>query len=522
MCRGWFILIFAIALAFRTLGAPEAVEVNLDYVAKLALQRAQQPFHSPRGNLPAVLSQTNLNYDKYREIRFRPGKALWAEDDLPFRVDFFHPGYIYQEPVHINEFTATYTQPIPFNQDFFDYGNLNIKNQIPRNTGYAGFRIRYPLNKTNQLDDLAVFQGASYFRLLGKGQTYGQSARGLALDCGETDRSEEFPLFTDWWLGKPDKDNRALTLYAILDSVSCAGAYEFQIRPGETTIADINAVLYFREPDRILQANLSAPPIKTVGIAPLTSMFWFGKNSERQFDDYRSEVHDSDGLMIRYANGQTLWQPLDNPINMRHQIFPASNLRGFGLMQRERSFSAYQDLFTSFQDEPSVWVQSRGTNWNDGDVHLVELNGPWEGFDNAVAFWSPRKPPPPLQPYRFAYTLYWTRETDRKFSPEEKVVATRIGLTDQNAATRQIFIDFAGPKLSAIASTNPPVAVVTCGTNAQILAHQVVWNPFENSWRAVLKMQPHSGNSTPVDLTCTLQRSNVVLSETWNYQWTPP
>src|SRR3984957_7129845 len=303
MYRGYPILVLMIALAFRAFAAPEEAEVDLNYVAKRALERAQQPFHSPRANMPKVLQ--NLNYDQYREIRFRPGNALWSEDNLPFRVEFFHPGYLYQEPVHVNEFTATYTQPIPFVQDFFDYGSLKIKDQIPRNTGYAGFRVYYPLNKTNQLDELGAFLGASYYRLLGKGQTYGQSARGLALDCGENDRREEFPIFTDWWLGKPDKDANTLTLYAILDSVSWPGAYEFQIHPGETTIVEVNAILYFRETDRILQASLTAPPIKTIGLAPLTSMFWFGKNSEHKFDDYRSEVHDADGLMMELTNGQS-------------------------------------------------------------------------------------------------------------------------------------------------------------------------------------------------------------------------
>ena len=520
MYRGCLISILVIALASRTLAAPEAANVNLDYVAKRALERARQPFHSPSANLPDFLK--NLNYDQYREIRFHQDKALWSEDDLPFRVDFFHPGYIYPEPVHINEFTATYTQPIPFDEDFFDYGNLKFKSEIPHDLGYAGFRIRYPLNKTNQFDDLAVFEGSSYFRLLGKGQTYGQSARGLALDSGETDRGEEFPLWTDWWLGKPSKDDRTLTLYAILDSWSCTGAYEFRIKPGETTIVDINAILYFREPSMVLQANINAPPIKTVGIAPLTSMCWFSKNSERKFDDYRSEVHDADGFMLKSTDGQTLWQPLDNPANTRNQSFPATNIIGFGLMQRERSFQAYQDMFTPFQTEPSVWVSLQGTNWNDGDVHLVELNGPWEGSDNIGAFWSPKTVPPPLQPYHFSYTQYWTRETDMTFSPENKVVGTRIGLVDQNSDARQIFIDFSGPKLSAIAATNPPAAMVTISTNAQIVANQVLWNSDLKAWRVVLKMQPNAGNDKPVDMRCTLQRAKEVLSETWSYQWTPP
>jgi glucans biosynthesis protein len=520
MLRGSLILLLPFALACRLFGAPEAAQIDLNYISGLALARAQQVFHSPRESLPDVLK--NMNYDQYREIRFRQEKALWSDSDSPFRVDFFHPGYIFQEPVHINEFTATHVQPIPFVEDFFDYGSSKIKGQVPHNTGYAGFRIQYPLNKSNVLDDLAVFQGASYFRVLGKGQTYGLSARGLTLDSGETDRLEEFPIFTDFWLGKPEKDARTVTLYAILDSWSCTGAYEFRITPGETSIVDVNAVLYFREPSLVLQANMNAPPIKTVGIAPLTSMFWFGKSSERKFDDYRSEVHDSDGLMIKEADGHIIWRPLVNPSSVRNEIFPAQNLRGFGLMQRERSFDAYQDIFTTFHTEPSVWVQPRGTNWSDGSVHLVELDGPWEGSDNIGAFWSPNRVPRPLEPYHFGYTLYWTRETDMKFSPDNRVVATRVGLSDQNSGARQIFIDFAGPKLSAIPATNAPNAALTVSTNAEIVAHQVIWNPYDNAWRVVLKMQPKPRNSAPVDMTCTLEKTNQPLTETWAYRWTPP
>jgi len=197
--------------------ASESAEVNLDYVAKLALDRAKHPFHSPRADLPKVLQQDSLDYDKYREIRFRRDRALWTTDNLPFRIEFFHPGYLYQEPVHVNEFTLTHVQPIRFVQDFFDYGKLDIANKIPSKTGYAGFRVLYPLNQTNQLDELGAFLGASYFRLLGKDQRYGESARGLALDCGESGRPEEFPIFTDWWLGKPQPNDKELHLFAISD-----------------------------------------------------------------------------------------------------------------------------------------------------------------------------------------------------------------------------------------------------------------------------------------------------------------
>ena len=419
----------------------------------------------------------------------------------------------------MNEFTLTHVQPIRFVQDFFDYGNVNnIANQIPANTGYAGFRLLYPLNQPNQLDELGAFLGASYFRLLGKGQNYGESARGLALNCGESDRSEEFPIFTDWWLGKPHSDDNELRLFAILDSVSCVGAYEFLIRPGDTTVADIQAVIYMRAPEQIAAVNSNQAAIKTLGLAPLTSMFWFGKNSERKFDDYRSEVHDSDGLLVRMNNGEVFWRPLDNPPVMRHQIFRAADIKGFGLLQRERNFAAYQDMFNLSQSVPSVWVEPHG-NWGEGDLHLVELSTTYEGLDNIVAFWDPKKKPAPLEPFNFGYTLYWT--TDEAKLSENRVVSTRCGVDDQHPGGRLFVIDFDGPRLTAIPDNKPPTAIANCSSNGTILDALVVRNTYQGTWRVYLKMRPTPANHDPVDLRCTLQQGTNVVSETWTYQWSP-
>jgi len=514
------ILLVATAMPGGALARLESAQVTLDYIVKKAEQRARKPFRSPRADLPEVLRQDNLDYDKYREIEFRHEKALWLADDLPFRVEFFHPGYLYQEPVHIYEFTLTHVQPIRFVQDFFNYRKLRIQKQIPADTGYAGFRLLYPLNAEDKWDELGAFLGAGYFRLLGKGQRYGPSARGLALDCGEPDRPEEFPIFTDWWLGKPHRDDDELRLHAILDSVSCVGAYEFRIRPGETTIADVEAVLFFREDDKVRAVNSQRKPLKTIGVAPLTSMFWFGENSERKFDDYRPEVHDSDGLLIRMDNGEYLWRPLNNASVMRHQRFAAKNIRGFGLLQRDRDFASYEDLFNHYHVVPSVWVEPRG-HWGEGDVHLVELSTQYEGLDNIVAFWDPKEKPQPMQPLRFAYTLYWTRETDMKVS-ENKVVGTRVGADLRDPRRRQIVIDFGGPKLSVIPKDIPPQAVANCSDNAAIVESQVFHNPINDTWRVILKLGPKPGNTDPVDLRCTLMKGEEVLSETWTYLWSPP
>jgi glucans biosynthesis protein len=521
MCRlGNVVWWLMIALAPVINAGAESAEVNLDYVASRALERAQEPFHSPRADLPPVLRQDRLDYDKYREIRFRRNMALWTAADAPFRIEFFHPGYLYQEPVHVNEFTLTHVQPIRFVQDFFDYGSLHIQDQIPANTGYAGFRVLYPLNGTNRLDELGAFLGASYFRLLGKDQRYGLSARGLALNCGENGLPEEFPIFTDWWLGKPSHDDTELRLFAILDSVSATGAYEFLIRPGETTVARVDAVVYLRAPEKIKAANPNQIPLKTLGQAPLTSMFWFGKNTEHKPDDYRPEVHDSDGLLVRMGNGETLWRPLDNPAVLRHQIFNAPNIKGFGLIQRERSFAAYQDSFNPYHLEPSVWVEPRG-GWGEGSLHLVCLNSTFEGLDNIVAFWDPQTKPAPLQPSRFSYTLYWTMGNEFK-AAEDRVVGTRVGQDLSCQDCRQFIVDFAGPKPERPAEVTPTEAVANCSGNAVILNNQLIRCPELGTWRVILKMQPKPGNADPVDLRCTLQSGTNVLSETWTYLWSPP
>lgn len=516
------LVLIAVSMPGCAIAGFESAEVTLDYVAKKAEQRAHKPFRSPRADLPDFLRADQLNYDKYREIEFRHDRALWSAEDLPFRVEFFHPGYLYEEPVHVYEYTLTHVQPVRFVQDFFNYRALKFPKPVPTDTGYAGFRLLHQLNESNKWDELGSFLGASYFRLLGKGLRYGLSARGLAIDCGEPDRGEEFPIFTDWWLGKPDREADRVKLYAILDSVSCVGAYKFIIIPGDTTVVDVEAVLYFREGDKVRTVIPERKPIKTVGIAPLTSMFWFGKSSERRFDDYRSEVHDSDGLLVQMGNGEVLWRPLNDPAEMSHQAFVAKDIRGFGLLQRERDFGAYQDLFNFYHRTPSVWIQPHG-HWGEGEVHLVELPTHYEGLDNIVAFWNPKEQPEPLKPYQISYAISWGyTEADMKLAfDKDRVVSTRIGIDPREPGFRQFAVDFSGAKSRALMDSAPPQAIASCSENATVES-RVYRNPFNDSWRVMLRLQPKPDNKAPVDIRCTLQNGEEVLSETWTYHWSPP
>jgi glucans biosynthesis protein len=189
------------------------------------------------------------------------------------------------------------------------------------------------------------------------------------------------------------------------------------------------------------------------------------------------------------------------------------------LLQRDRDFASYQDLFNPYHRVPSVWVEPKG-NWGDGEMHLVELSTQKEAADNIVAFWDPAVKPQSLQPFRFAYRLHWTRENDRQLS-ENRVISTRIGADTSNPRWRQIAIDFSGSKLDTIPEKAPPHAIATCSENAAIVDNQVFRNPIEKNWRVILKLEPKPNNKDPVDIRCTLKNGKEVVSETWTYLWSP-
>jgi periplasmic glucans biosynthesis protein len=279
--------------------------------------------------------------------------------------------------------------------------------------------------------------------------------------------------------------------------------------------------LYFREGDKVRAVNPDRKPIKTIGIAPFSSMFWFGRASERRFDDYRPEVHDTDGLLMQMGNNEVLWRPLNDPAKMSHQVFAAKSIGGFGLIQRERDFSQYQDLFNAYFRTPSVWVRPNG-DWGEGEIHLLELSTTNEWMDNVAAFWNPKEQPQPLKPFKFSYTLLWgLNESDMKLMfDKDRVISTRVGADPRDPKVREFAIDFAGPKLKALTEANKPQAITSCSANAGISFSEVYYNKYSGSWRVVLKLEPH--NQDPVDIRCTLQKGEEVLTETWTYHWSPP
>jgi periplasmic glucans biosynthesis protein len=461
---------------------------------------AATPYVQNPSTVPAPLLK--LDYDQYRDIRFRPEESLWRRDRFPFELQFFHPGFTFDRTVQINIVHGKSVEPVEFLPALFDYGRNRVPS-APSTMGFAGFRILYPLNRKG--DELGSFLGASYFRFLCQRAYYGISARGVAINTGDPG-GEEFPAFRVFWVNRPAADSKTLTVDALLDGPSAAGAYRFIITPGAETVTQVHEVIYCRH-------NPTA-----LGLAPLTSMFWHGKNTNVSFDDFRPEVHDSDGLMIFTGAGEWIWRPLTNPKQIRIAAFSDQNPKGFGLIQRERKFEYYEDLEAYYHIRPSAWVEPIGL-WGEGSVRLVELHAPDEASDNITAFWVPDALPQPGEPIELSYKLHWF--IDQIHPPAGYAVATRHGRSaTQERDLERFVVDFGGPYLEKQGHDPSIEPVVTVGAGASLANSTVQKNPLNGTWRVAFALKP-DGSGQPVELRCFLRKAPHVLTETWSYLWQP-
>jgi glucans biosynthesis protein len=492
-----------IGCAALLIGFAPAISLGFDFeeVAHRAQQLAAQPYRPQNVELPRELQ--GIDYDHFRDIRFRPERSLWRDAKLPFEVAFFHLGLYFDRPVRINELVGNTTREIRFDPALFDYGANKFDPQRMSSLGFAGFRVHYPLNTPKYKDEVLVFLGASYFRALGKNQVYGISARGLAIDTGLAS-GEEFPAFVEFWLERPSATATELTIYALLDSRRVSGAYRFILRPGVETAIDVKERLFLRE-------NVSR-----LGIAPLTTMYFFGENQRSNRDDYRPEVHDSDGLSIQSGTGEWIWRPLVNPKRLLVTSFALTNPAGFGVMQRDRDFAHYEDLEARYDLRPSLWVQPKGS-WGAGRVELVQIPSPDETNDNIVAYWVPDAPPAPKAPLDLDYRLLWQRETTTR-PPSSWVTQTRRGrgFSRSDDGSLGFVIDFDGPSLRKLPADAEVEGIVTVDSNADVKEVVTHRNDATGGWRLVLRFT-RGDPAKPAELRAYLRTRTSTLSETWSY-----
>ncbi|KAA0949027.1 MULTISPECIES: glucan biosynthesis protein G [unclassified Pseudomonas] len=467
---------------FCLLGAGQLWAFSLDDVSAKAKELAGQKYQAPRSNLPNEFRE--MKFADYQKIRFRHEKAEWADQKTPFKLSFYHQGMHFDTPVKINEVTATDVQEIKYDPARFDFGDVKVDPKATEQLGYAGFRVLYPINKDDKQDEIMTMLGASYFRVVGKDQVYGLSARGMAIDTA-LPSGEEFPRFTEFWIERPKPDDKHLVIFALLDSPRATGAYRLILRPGTDTIVDVKSQMFLRD------------KVTKLGIAPLTSMYLFGANQPSKVLNYRRELHDSSGLSIHAGNGEWIWRPLNNPKHLSVSNFSVENPRGFGLLQRGRNFSQYEDLDDNYDKRPSAWIEPEG-DWGKGSVDLVEIPTADETNDNIVAFWSPEKLPEPGQPLDVSYRLHWTLNDAPFHSPDSAWVKQTLrstGDVKQSNLIRQpdgsvaYLVDFEGPSLKALLPDAQVRSQVSVGDNAELVENSVRYNPHTKGWRLTLRMK---------------------------------
>lgn len=479
--------------------ANSAGAFSFENISELAKKAAQEGFRPP-APIPDFLK--TISYDDYRDIRFDVRQSLWRERGN-FQLQLIHPGFVYGNAVRLNTIEAGTVKRINFNPNLFTYGRNKFAEKIPADLGFAGFRIAYPLNQKEEFNHVAVFAGASYFRAVAKDEVFGLSARGLAIDTA-LPSGEEFPLFTEFWLERPAPAARQMRFYALLDSASVTGAYAFTLEPGDPTLISVRARLFMRK------------TVKELGIAPLTSMFFYGEEKSRPAGEWRPEVHDSDGLLMQSAANEWLWRPLGNPEKLRVSYFEFNSPRGFGLLQRDRSFQNYEDLETRHELRPNAWIVPTG-QWGRGFVKLVEIPSPKETNDNIVAYWMPHGGPAPGQPLELSYQIRFDSREPTDASGA-RAVATRLGNGDKEDWQR-IVVDFEGGKLRALPDSAAVKAVIGVGAEAQLVQQSVVRNSVTGGWRLAFQIKRARGK--PLELRAYLQNGKTILTETWCYQLEP-
>ncbi len=475
-----------------------AVPFDNQTVINRARTLATQPY-TPRPQIPE--SWRALSYDEYRKIWFDGRNALWEKTDAPQRIDVFPPGLYFPQAVELNVVEGSSARKLAFDIGVFDTTDKFPDVEIDDTLGYSGLRLRAELEKSGIFQEYAVFQGASYFRGIGTGEIYGLSARGLALKTGDP-MGEEFPDFTAFWLERPASGSDMITLHALLDSPSCTGAYRFEITHGTVLEMKVSATLFARQ------------DMTHVGIAPLTSMFLFDDTMRQRFSDFRPAVHDSDGLLIHNGGGEVIWRPLSNPTTLQISAFADNNPRGFGLCQRKRQFSDFNDLEALYHNRPAVWI-TPGEDWGKGSVTLVEIPADLEIYDNIVSYWRPSAPIKAGTEHAMSYTLHWGADPVAATADVPvKVLNTAIGGRPEGGQI--IAIDFATS--DRVPDDFDDIEIVLRASTGSVTPGIVQRNPETKGPRLAFTFQPE--DAALVEFRAQLRINGEPLSEVWLYRWT--
>jgi len=457
---------------------------------------ASRPYQAVSAPLPDVLS--NLNAEDFSAIRMKREFFIWTGESTGFAIEPLHRGYVFSAPVALFTVEDGIIRRMTYQQSRFNFGKLNVPDNQP-DLGFSGFRIH--VTNVPGLEDVAVFQGASFFRARARGQVYGIQARALAVRTADP-KGEEFPFFRAFWIEKPSPGSDAIVVSALADSESVAAAFRFTIRPGDATIIDTEAVLFPRT------------AIDHIGYAPMQGTYLLGPNSRRISDDLRPKVSECEGLQMFNGRDEWLWRPLQNPENLQVSSFVDENPHGFGLMQRDRDPASYFDSDQRWEARPSLWIEPLG-DWSQGSVQLVEIPSDSDVNDNIIAYWRPRGTLAVGKDISLAYRQTWGWSAPET-PPLAIVGATRIGrATGRN---RRILVEFSGKTIAALKLVSDVTVMLSAGPG-KIINPRYYLDSGRETFRVLFDFD---ANGEPAsEMRLQLQANGKPISETWLYRWTP-
>lgn len=463
-------------------------------VTDLARALARRPYVAPRtDDLPEAL--TNLNRERYGAIRTAPGSAVWAGESLGFTVEPLHRGSVYRDRVALALVEDGVVRPLAYDRARFetDEGALPVFAGDP---GYSGFRLRARFDG-GELTDFATFQGASFFRMIAAGQGFGVTARALTLRPADP-AGEEFPRFRAVWIERP-APGAPLALHALVESESATAALRMTLRPGAASIADVEGTVFARA------------AIDHLGLGGMTTSYLFGPHDPRGADDARAGAYASGGLQIRTGAGEPIWRPARNPDTLQVSSFLDENPKGFGLMQRDRAFSAFEDDRRHWERRPSLWIEPLDA-WGPGAVTLIEIPSDSEANENVLAYWRPKAVLAAGEALPFRYRQTWCWQPPEP-PPVAVVSGTRSGRG--GAEGRRLFlVDFTGEGLAEAADLRAALMAAPGATVPPILYRY----PERKTVRAAFELDP--GGEKACELRLALKRGEASVTETWLYRWT--
>ncbi len=497
------------AQAALRLGPPQPF--SFDQLKDKARAMAAEPYQPPMRPSPEIVAK--LNYDEWGKITFNTDEALFADGPGRFPVSFFHLGMFFAKSIDMLVVADGQAREIVYDQSMFNTPADSPAHQLPKGIGFAGFRLQEP--RGGKVDwrknDWVAFLGAAYFRAIGELYQYGQSARGVAIDVAVADRNEDFPDFTKFYIETPADDSDTMVIHALLDGASCTGAYRFAMTRGKGVLMDIEHTLHLRK------------DIVRLGIAPLTTMFWYSETVKDTAIDWRPEVHDSDGLSLWTGTGERLWRALNNPPRTMASAFSDHSPKGYGTLQRDRVFDHYIDG-VYYDKRPSVWVEPEG-DWGAGAVHLVEIPTDDEIHDNVVAMWVPAEPATAGKSYLYKFKMHWLADEPYP-TPLARCVATRLGRGGQPGqprpkGVRKFLVEFFGAPLKDLpyGVIPEPVIWMSRGQIGPYKLTEAVPDGVNGHWRTQFDLIIEG--SDPVEMRLYLKSGDQILTESWLFQYHP-